>query len=125
MAARRQVTCLCSSDTSQFLHKECFAAWERTNVGKQLTCPYCRQNVHTVPAGGSTAPTMQDGYTNYGSAFGLGRRDTSSYYNGPRAGERLRDSEYNAHIRYGGTHDEYYAANPHRRSGYGRYDYDF
>ncbi|KAF9053334.1 hypothetical protein BJ165DRAFT_1383751 [Panaeolus papilionaceus] len=77
------------------LHKECFGQWKRTAVtsGKSLTCVWCRASWIEAPApgalgqGGATHDSY--GYLNLAGVANVSPvRDTSTYYNGPRRGQR-------------------------------------
>ncbi|KAJ6468239.1 hypothetical protein C8R45DRAFT_1018007 [Mycena sanguinolenta] len=84
------------------VHGECFGQWKQTSAktGTKLTCIYCRA-VWPTPAAtaarasGSTY-TSAEGYINMSGVAGLSpQRDTSSYYHGPRRGQRYYG--YNAY----------------------------
>ncbi|KAI5124074.1 hypothetical protein M0805_003901 [Coniferiporia weirii] len=72
-------------------HAQCFQQWARTK-GANLTCVFCRAAwvmADVVPGGSARAGSSREGYLNLGGVAGLSPiRDTSSYYNGPRRGER-------------------------------------
>ncbi|KIM36473.1 hypothetical protein M413DRAFT_31701 [Hebeloma cylindrosporum] len=75
------------------LHKECFGQWQRTaaNSGKSLTCVWCRATwVAPRPAGAAGgAKRVAGGYLNLAGVAGVSPvRDTSTYYHGPRQGNR-------------------------------------
>ncbi|KAJ7732333.1 hypothetical protein DFH07DRAFT_906092 [Mycena maculata] len=79
------------------VHGECFAQWKQTasSKGAKLTCIYCRAEWPTASgssAGGSGAGgarTTAGGYLNMAGVAGLSpQRDTTSYYHGPRRGQR-------------------------------------
>jgi len=77
------------------LHKECFQQWQKTSAssGKDLTCVWCRaQWIVARPAGvaGGVKRSMGAyGYINLSDVAGISPvRDTSTYYQGPRRGER-------------------------------------
>ncbi|KAJ7030317.1 hypothetical protein C8F04DRAFT_1113961 [Mycena alexandri] len=77
------------------VHKECFAQWKQTsaNQRKKLTCIYCRAEWPDIAAGkaagGSGARTTTSGYLNISSVAGVSpQRDTTTYYHGPRRGQR-------------------------------------
>ncbi|KAI0792163.1 hypothetical protein C8Q75DRAFT_754676 [Abortiporus biennis] len=79
------------------LHKECFKEWAKAKHGKP-DCPTCRTpmaNASTSAGGrrgqgaGSPGVREDEGYVNLGDLAGLSpERDTSSYYHGPRRGQR-------------------------------------
>ncbi|KII88331.1 hypothetical protein PLICRDRAFT_140436, partial [Plicaturopsis crispa FD-325 SS-3] len=71
------------------LHKECFQQWVRSS-GNNPTCVWCRAKwVMPAPAGGSGAGRAAQGYINLAGVAGLSpQRDTSTYYHGPRRGQR-------------------------------------
>lgn len=76
------------------LHKECFGQWRTTSVnsGKELNCVWCRAR-WVVPGAAPTAAVVgarrQGGYMNLGAVAGISPvRDTSTYYHGPRRGQR-------------------------------------
>ncbi|KAF9012885.1 hypothetical protein BDZ89DRAFT_963413 [Hymenopellis radicata] len=77
------------------LHKECFGQWRTTqrNAGKKLTCVWCRADwvsVGGAAGAGAEARVGAGGYLNLSQAAGLSpQRDTSSYYMGPRRGQRF------------------------------------
>ncbi|KAI0067800.1 hypothetical protein BV25DRAFT_1819238 [Artomyces pyxidatus] len=71
------------------LHTECFQQWAKSTPN--LTCVWCRAKwvVARPAAGSSRAGRTEDGYINLAGAAGLSpERDTSSYYHGPRRGQR-------------------------------------
>ncbi|KAF7327865.1 hypothetical protein MKEN_00366400 [Mycena kentingensis (nom. inval.)] len=82
------------------VHSECFGQWKQTcrTQGKDLTCIWCRAKwpVAAAGAGGSGAgANLEEGYVNLASAAGVSTmRDTSSYYDGPRRGERYYGGGY-------------------------------
>ncbi|KAL5490068.1 hypothetical protein ACEPAI_4901 [Sanghuangporus weigelae] len=69
------------------LHKECFQQWARKK-GVDLDCVYCRSpwtSSGSKSAGGKT----REGYVNLAHVAGVSPvRDTSTYYQGPRRGQR-------------------------------------
>ncbi|KAH7930785.1 hypothetical protein BV22DRAFT_999663 [Leucogyrophana mollusca] len=76
------------------VHKECFGQWAKS-AGRNLTCVFCRAAWVGPDAGGKGKGkgkggiATSEGYINLGSVAGLSQeRDTSSYYHGPRRGER-------------------------------------
>ncbi|GJE85079.1 hypothetical protein PsYK624_011560 [Phanerochaete sordida] len=76
------------------LHKQCLTQW----LLHKPTCPMCRSN-WAGPEGGRSgrgkASVDADGYLNLASVAGLSpERDTSSYYHGPRRGERHYGYQY-------------------------------
>ncbi|KAF4615107.1 hypothetical protein D9613_013017 [Agrocybe pediades] len=78
------------------LHKECFQQWQRTakSSGKELTCVWCRAKWVVAGAAGAGTPVATRtlgnyGYLNLAGASGASPvRDTSTYYHGPRRGQR-------------------------------------
>ncbi|KAJ3548010.1 hypothetical protein NMY22_g1441 [Coprinellus aureogranulatus] len=73
------------------LHSGCFAQWKQTSQrsGKELTCVYCRSKWYVASAASKSGIVKPGGYLNLASAAGLSPvRDTSSYYQGPRRGQR-------------------------------------
>ncbi|KAJ6523832.1 hypothetical protein B0H19DRAFT_1200947 [Mycena capillaripes] len=77
------------------VHKECFTQWKQTSAkqGNKLTCIYCRAVWPTAAVAGvsrgSGAHTTAEGYINVAGVAGLSpQRDTSTYYHGPRRGQR-------------------------------------
>ncbi|KAI0339081.1 hypothetical protein BDW22DRAFT_1362000 [Trametopsis cervina] len=72
------------------LHNECFGQWAKSK-GRNVTCPFCRAKWPVAPPAtpGPSRPRGQDGYLNLANAAGMSPvRDTSTYYHGPRRGER-------------------------------------
>ncbi|OCH92261.1 hypothetical protein OBBRIDRAFT_886411 [Obba rivulosa] len=74
------------------VHKECFQQWARKSAAN-LTCVFCRAKWVVAPAigngGSSGAVRSSEGYVNLAGVAGLSPvRDTSSYYHGPRRGQR-------------------------------------
>ncbi|TNY18326.1 hypothetical protein DMC30DRAFT_418930 [Rhodotorula diobovata] len=84
------VFCLGESGCGNALHAECFRNWAKTC--KPTTCPLCRQkwtDTSSATSGGAQAgPSYStEGYTNFAASTGIStKRDTSSYYQGPRRG---------------------------------------
>ncbi|KAF7375337.1 hypothetical protein MSAN_00420800 [Mycena sanguinolenta] len=88
------------------VHGECFAQWKQTSArtGTKLTCIYCRAAWPTPAAtaarASGSAYTTAEGYINMSTVAGLSpQRDTSTYYHGPRRGQRyygynLYDDDY-------------------------------
>ncbi|KAF8206911.1 hypothetical protein K438DRAFT_1668215 [Mycena galopus ATCC 62051] len=75
------------------VHGECFAQWKQTcsRQHAKLTCIYCRAVWPTGPAAGGSggAHKTAGGYINVSGVAGVSpQRDTSSYYHGPRRGQR-------------------------------------
>ncbi|KAF8801681.1 hypothetical protein BYT27DRAFT_7235662 [Phlegmacium glaucopus] len=77
------------------LHKECFQQWQRTAAsnGKELTCVWCRAKWIVAAAGAGTGTIKRSmgayGYLNLSGVADISPvRDTSTYYHGPRRGER-------------------------------------
>ncbi|EMD38028.1 hypothetical protein CERSUDRAFT_134570 [Gelatoporia subvermispora B] len=72
------------------LHKECFQQWARSAT--KMTCVFCRAEwVMPTAAGNRSSGTVHssEGYVNLAGVAGLSPvRDTSTYYHGPRRGER-------------------------------------
>ncbi|KAF7327866.1 hypothetical protein MKEN_00366500 [Mycena kentingensis (nom. inval.)] len=102
------------------VHNECFGQWKQTcrSQSKDLACVWCRAKwpVAAAGAGGSGAgANLEEGYVNLASAAGVSTmRDTSSYYDGPRRGERYYGGGYGGYGGYG------------RRYGrYGDFEYEF
>ncbi|KAJ7106984.1 hypothetical protein C8R44DRAFT_805057 [Mycena epipterygia] len=82
------------------VHTECFAQWKQTSAKQRtkLTCIYCRAVwPESAPvAGGLGARTTSAGYLNMAGVAGVSpQRDTTTYYHGPRRGERYYG--YNAY----------------------------
>ncbi|KAG5644408.1 hypothetical protein DXG03_008575 [Asterophora parasitica] len=79
-------------DCGNALHKQCFEEWRKncTASGKDFTCVWCRARWTTGSAAGSSKGVRSaEGYLNLSGVSGLSPvRDTSSYYNGPRRGQR-------------------------------------
>ncbi|KIP11425.1 hypothetical protein PHLGIDRAFT_474436 [Phlebiopsis gigantea 11061_1 CR5-6] len=81
------------------LHKECMQQWAR-HKGAQVDCPICRgpwagAGAAPTAAGTSRAARSAEGYLNLSSAAGLSPvRDASSYYHGPRHGQRYYGYQY-------------------------------
>ncbi|THH27914.1 hypothetical protein EUX98_g6263 [Antrodiella citrinella] len=75
------------------LHKECFQQWVKAARGS-ATCVFCRASVTSATsASGSsrvkTGTQSSEGYINLANEAGVSPvRDTSSYYHGPRRGNR-------------------------------------
>jgi len=69
------------------LHLECFQQWARGKA--KPTCVFCRSEWVVPGAAGAKAGRSSEGYLNLASVAGLSpQRDTSSYYHGPRRGQR-------------------------------------
>ncbi|RDB22884.1 hypothetical protein Hypma_009779 [Hypsizygus marmoreus] len=79
-------------DCGNALHKECFQQWQASSArgGTELTCVWCRAKWVFVGAGSSSAgASRSEGYLNLATVSGTSPvRDTSTYYNGPRRGQR-------------------------------------
>lgn len=79
------------------LHKECFQQWAR-NKGADVTCIMCRAvwvGPETASSSRAKANLDEDGYLNLASVAGLSpQRDTSTYYHGPRRGQRHYGFQY-------------------------------
>ncbi|EKM57496.1 uncharacterized protein PHACADRAFT_206397 [Phanerochaete carnosa HHB-10118-sp] len=79
------------------LHKECFEQWAR-NKGAGVTCPMCRTvwvGPEVASASRSRVGAASEGYLNLASVAGLSpERDASSYYHGPRRGQRHYGYQY-------------------------------
>ncbi|GAA5925620.1 uncharacterized protein JCM15063_005074 [Sporobolomyces koalae] len=102
------VFCLSIKGCGNALHKPCFGNWALTV--NPVTCPLCREKWHVTPSGtGSSSQAgpsySSEGYLNLAAQAGLSAvRDTSSYYSGPRRGEKGR--QWNRRDRYGGAYDD-------------------
>ncbi|GAA5953924.1 hypothetical protein JCM21900_003054 [Sporobolomyces salmonicolor] len=111
------VFCLSLQGCGNALHSECFANWARTAT--PVTCPLCRETwADTVPTPTDLAGPSRssEGYANFAAQAGIsGKRDTSSYYRGPRRGARGRSG----YGRYGEYEIEEENAEEWARSGYG------
>ncbi|GAA5923677.1 hypothetical protein JCM1841_004824 [Sporobolomyces salmonicolor] len=111
------VFCLSLQGCGNALHSECFANWARTAT--PVTCPLCREKwADTVPTPNAIAGPSRssEGYANFAAQAGIsGKRDTSSYYRGPRRGARWR-SGYGRHGEYEFEEED---AEEWARSGYG------
>ncbi|KAI0053364.1 hypothetical protein FA95DRAFT_1579484 [Auriscalpium vulgare] len=84
------------------LHTECFQQWAKSTPN--LTCVWCRAKwIVPGPARGGgrgSGAGSSEGYINLAAAAGLSpQRDTSTYYHGPRRGQR--------HYGYQAYDDEY------------------
>ncbi|GAA5828969.1 hypothetical protein JCM5353_005186 [Sporobolomyces roseus] len=106
------VFCLSIQGCGNALHAPCFSQWERTS--RPVTCPLCREKWHSptaTNAGSNQAgPSVSsEGYLNFAAQAGIsGHRDTSTYYNGPRRGEKYRGGAYGYDGgRYGGSYGRY------------------
>ncbi|CAJ2503348.1 Uu.00g107420.m01.CDS01 [Anthostomella pinea] len=86
----------CRATCGQNIHQECFEMWaatKRKSARDQVTCPMCRtpwqgddDMVKKIKKTGIPGP---DGYVNVADQLGLSqKRDTSTYYSGPRRGQR-------------------------------------
>ncbi|KAJ7452852.1 hypothetical protein FB451DRAFT_676023 [Mycena latifolia] len=77
------------------VHGECFAQWKQTSAKQhsKLTCIYCRAEWPSSTAAGgsgSGARTTSGGYLNISGVAGVSpQRDTTTYYHGPRRGQRF------------------------------------
>ncbi|GAA5947933.1 hypothetical protein JCM3765_007035 [Sporobolomyces pararoseus] len=87
------VFCLSPQGCGNPLHLPCFQNWARTAT--PVTCPLCREKwteSSSSPTAGGTAagPSYSsEGYLNLAASAGISsKRDTSTYYHGPRRGER-------------------------------------
>ncbi|KAI1372517.1 hypothetical protein F4677DRAFT_456556 [Hypoxylon crocopeplum] len=88
----------CRATCGQNIHKECFEMWattKRNSARDQVTCPMCRTpwqgDDDMVKKIKNTGVVGFDGYVNVADQLGISReRDCSTYYNGPRRGERYR-----------------------------------
>ncbi|GAA5983700.1 hypothetical protein JCM11641_000938 [Rhodosporidiobolus odoratus] len=82
--------CLSAEGCGNPLHNECFQNWARTS--HPTTCPLCRTKWNVAAAAAvnpQAGPSCAEGYANFAAQAGLSsKRDTSSYYRGPRYGER-------------------------------------
>lgn len=73
------------------LHKECFGQWQTTSVnsGKELNCVWCRARWVVPGTAAGVGVQREGGYLNLGAVAGISpARDTSTYYHGPRRGQR-------------------------------------
>ncbi|TDL21594.1 hypothetical protein BD410DRAFT_724161 [Rickenella mellea] len=70
------------------LHKECFQQWARSKPNP--TCVFCRAKWVTPGASGASgSASTSEGYVNLGGVAGVSPvRDISTYYQGPRRGQR-------------------------------------
>ncbi|KAF5378349.1 hypothetical protein D9615_008763 [Tricholomella constricta] len=82
-------------DCGNALHKECFQGWKTSTLKdhKQLTCVWCRAQWASAGAEGASAGVgarrTREGYINLSGVSGISPiRDTSTYYHGPRRGQR-------------------------------------
>ncbi|KAI1778730.1 hypothetical protein F4818DRAFT_227050 [Hypoxylon cercidicola] len=92
-------TVYCRATCGQNIHTECFEMWattKRKSGREQVTCPMCRtpwqddddvfKKIKKIK---STGILNSDGYVNVADQVGVSRvRDYSTYYDGPRQGER-------------------------------------
>ncbi|GAA5893907.1 RING finger protein [Sporobolomyces salmoneus] len=106
------VFCLSPQGCGNPLHVPCFQNWARTAT--PVTCPLCREKWtdSNATAGGAVAgPSYsREGYLNLASSAGIStKRDTSTYYYGPRRGESYRSSGY-GRDRYQDYGDDYDAS---------------
>ncbi|KAH6886665.1 hypothetical protein BKA70DRAFT_1123095 [Coprinopsis sp. MPI-PUGE-AT-0042] len=81
------------------VHKGCFTQWSNTarSNGNAVTCVWCRSKWVSpdAGAGGAGVRRTASGYLNLGGVSGVSPvRDTSSYYHGPRRGQRYLGSQY-------------------------------
>ncbi|KAH6886695.1 hypothetical protein BKA70DRAFT_1123082 [Coprinopsis sp. MPI-PUGE-AT-0042] len=81
------------------VHKGCFTQWSNTarSNGNAVTCVWCRSKWVSPDAatGGAGVRRTASGYLNLGGVGGVSPvRDTSSYYHGPRRGQRYFGSQY-------------------------------
>ncbi|EJD02122.1 uncharacterized protein FOMMEDRAFT_86698 [Fomitiporia mediterranea MF3/22] len=71
------------------LHKECFQQWAKKKIGTP-DCVYCRAPWAGAGSRNAGSSRWGDGYVNLASVAGLSPvRDTSTYYHGPRRGQRF------------------------------------
>ncbi|TFK46618.1 hypothetical protein OE88DRAFT_1667229 [Heliocybe sulcata] len=69
------------------LHLQCFQQWARSKV--KPDCVFCRAEWVVPGPAGAKAGRSAEGYVNLAGVAGLSpQRDTSSYYHGPRRGQR-------------------------------------
>ncbi|KAI1506008.1 hypothetical protein F5X99DRAFT_177360 [Biscogniauxia marginata] len=91
-------TVYCRATCGQNMHKECFEMWaatKRQSARDQVTCPMCRtpwqgddDMVKKIKSAGLAGP---NGYVNVANQLGISQeRDESTYYKGPRRGQRSR-----------------------------------
>ncbi|KAJ7210694.1 hypothetical protein GGX14DRAFT_624755 [Mycena pura] len=79
---------------SNAVHGECFEQWKQTsrNKGAKVTCMYCRAEWPTAGGAGATADVAREAGTTYVNVASVAnvspQRDTSTYYHGPRRGQR-------------------------------------
>ncbi|KAF5358130.1 hypothetical protein D9756_001165 [Leucocoprinus leucothites] len=81
------------------LHKECFVQYEKNarQTGKTITCVWCRSEWGMQgPAKPTGSATQRGAFVNLAGAVPEidGRRDTSSYYHGPRQGQHYYGYNY-------------------------------
>ncbi|KAI1359380.1 hypothetical protein F5Y08DRAFT_80485 [Xylaria arbuscula] len=89
-------TVYCRATCGQNIHKECFKMWaatKRRDVRDAVTCPMCRSpwqgDEDMVKKIKNTGIAGPDGYVNVADQLGISRvQDSSTYYSGPRRGER-------------------------------------
>ncbi|KAI3318799.1 hypothetical protein HD806DRAFT_302840 [Xylariaceae sp. AK1471] len=89
-------TVYCRATCGQNMHKECFEMWaatKRQNARDAVTCPMCRSpwqgDEDMVKKIKNTGIAGADGYVNVANQLGISRvRDRSTYYDGPRRGQR-------------------------------------
>ncbi|TFK18862.1 hypothetical protein FA15DRAFT_674946 [Coprinopsis marcescibilis] len=78
------------------VHKICFSKWRDTSIKNEttVTCVWCRSPwVSSAGIGSTGDATTSGGYINLAREAGLSpARDTSSYYHGPRRGQRFWES---------------------------------
>ncbi|KAI2615308.1 hypothetical protein GGR54DRAFT_295071 [Hypoxylon sp. NC1633] len=87
-------TVYCRATCGQNIHKECLETWaatKRNNGGDKVTCPMCRTpwqgDDDMVKKISNTGVVGPNGYVNLADQLGIsGRRDYSTYYDGPRRG---------------------------------------
>ncbi|KAI0521666.1 hypothetical protein F5B22DRAFT_546266 [Xylaria bambusicola] len=91
-------TVYCRATCGQNMHTECFQIWaatKRQHARNAITCPMCRSlwqdDEDMVTKIKNTGMAGADGYVNVADQLGIsGVRDVSTYYDGPRRGERGR-----------------------------------
>ncbi|GAA6063387.1 hypothetical protein JCM10212_001486 [Sporobolomyces blumeae] len=107
------VFCLSLQGCGNALHNVCFTNWERT--AKPVTCPLCREkwptSENSAASGSGAGPSYSaEGYLNFASQAGIStKRDTSSYYHGPRrrgSGRRGYDDYYDDYDDYANDYDD-------------------
>ncbi|KAI9034331.1 hypothetical protein DFJ74DRAFT_753536 [Hyaloraphidium curvatum] len=83
--------CRASGGCGNSVHSTCMAQWisSQRKAGKDVTCVYCRRAWVSEASSTSTGAVQNGAYLNLASVAGLSqKRDTSTYYQGPRRGYR-------------------------------------